>query len=133
MRESGSEFMMVEDNHYDADLALSDIKDHDSKINFYMAKNGAEALDYLFAENGSIRVELPQVIFLDLNMPLVSGIDFLRKIKSNEETKKVPVMVLTSLNNPKDIDECKRLGGSGFIEKPLEYENFIVAIRNINQ
>ena len=128
---SGSEYLMVEDNNCDVEIALFDFEEHGIANKFHIAKNVADALDYLFAEDGSLKVNPPKVIFLDLHMPQISGMEFLRRIKSNELTKGIPVVVLKSSISPSELDECQRLGVHDFTQKPLEYENFISAIKNI--
>jgi len=130
---SSAECLMVEDNGCDIEIALFDFKEHGIAEIFHIAKNGAEAVDYLFAEDGSLRVEPPKAIFLDLHTPKISGMEFLHRIKSDEQTKGIPVFVLKSSMSPLEVNECQRLGVYGFIEKPLEYENFISAIKNIDK
>lgn len=128
-----AEYLMVEDNFYDAEIALFDFEEHGIANNFHVARNGAEALDYLFAEDGSLRVEPPKAIFLDLHMPKIDGLEFLHRIRSDEQTKRIPVVVLESSTSPSELYECQRLGVNNFIGKPLEYENFIHAIENIEK
>lgn len=123
---------MVEYNKADVELALCDFKENGMKSNFHIAKNADEAFNYLFAKDSSLKVDLPKTIFLDLHLPKISdGLDLLSNIKQNEKTKNIPVVILTCSAHPKSIDECKRLGVSVFIEKPLLYENFIKAIKTI--
>ena len=126
-----AEYLMIEDNGHDVEIALFDFEAHGIANKFRIARDGSDALDYLFAKDGSLRIEPPKVIFLDLHMPKISGLDFLRIIKSNEQTKNIPVVVLKSSVSPGDIAECQRLGVHGFIEKPIEYESFIDAIKSI--
>ena len=128
---SGEEYLMVEDNGFDVEIARFDFEEHGIANQFHIARNGVEALNYLFVENGSLRVEPPKVIFLDLHMPKISGLEFLRRIKSDEQTKSIPVVVLKSPASPSELGECQRLGVNSFIEKPFEYDNFINAIKNI--
>lgn len=132
MIETGAEYLMVEDNVCDAELALFDFEEHGIADNFHIARNGVEALDYLFAEDGSLRVEPPKAIFLDLHMPKINGLEFLHRIKSDEKTKRIPVVVLKSSTSPSELYECQRLGVNKFIGKPLEYENFVNALKNID-
>lgn len=128
-----AEYLMIEDNGYDVEIALFDLEVHGIADKFRVARDGSDALDYLFAEDGSLRIEPPKVIFLDLHMPKISGLAFLRIIKSNDQTKNIPVVVLESGASPSEMAECQRLGVHAFIEKPIEYENFIEAIKNIDK
>ena len=122
---------MVEDNGCDVEIALFDFKERGIADLFHIAGNGAEALDYLFAEDGSLRIEPPKAIFLDLHMPKVGGLEFLRIIKSDEQTKGIPVVVLKSSISPTELSECEQLGVHDFVDKPLEFIKFIDAIRDI--
>jgi CheY-like chemotaxis protein len=124
---------MLEDNAVDVELALFDLAESGMNFDFHISVDAASALDYLFAEDGSLRIEPPEVIFLDLHMPRISGLEFLRIIKSNKQSNYIPVVVLISSDNPKELDECKRLGVSVFVNKPLEYGNFTNAINEINE
>jgi two-component system, response regulator len=128
-----AEYLMIEDNGYDVQIALFDLEAHGLVNKFHIARDGADALDYLFGEDGSLRINPPKVIFLDFHMPKISGLELLRRLKSNEQTKSIPVVVLKSSISPRDVAECQRLGVSAFIEKPLEYENFIHTIKNIDK
>ncbi len=92
--------------------------------NFHIAGNGLEALDYLFGKDGSLRVEPPKAIFLDLHMPKINGLEFLQRIKSDAQTKSIPVVVLRSSISPFEERECHRLGVDEFLAKPLAYEEF---------
>jgi two-component system response regulator len=131
MNGNAAEYLMIEDNACDVEIALFDFEEHRIANKFHIARNGADALDYIFAEDGSLRVEPPKVIFLDLHMPKIGGLEFLRRIKSDEQTKSIPVVVLKSSISPLEVVECQRLGVSTFIEKPLEYENFISTMKKI--
>lgn len=130
---SHAEYLMVEDNFCDAEITLFDFEEHGIADNFHIARNGAEALEYLFAEDGSLRIEPPKAIFLDLHMPKIDGLEFLHRIRSDERTKRIPVVVLKSSISPSELYECQRLGVHNFVRKPLEYENFIDAINDIDR
>ena len=90
------------------------------------AKNGEEALEILHNKS-----TYPDIILLDLNMPKVSGIDFLTIIKNNESLRHIPVIVLTTSNNHKDLFECYKLGISGYMLKPLKYEDYTSKIEKL--
>jgi len=131
MNGSGFEYLMIEDNDCDVEIALFDFEERGIKNLFRIARDGAEALDYLFAADGSLKVEPPKAIFLDLHMRIVGGLEFLRKIRLNDQTKGIPVVVLKSSTSPAELLECQQLGVHNFTDKPLEFIKFIDAIRDI--
>ncbi|WP_298777666.1 response regulator [uncultured Polaribacter sp.] len=90
------------------------------------AKNGEEALSIL--EN---KANIPDIILLDLNMPKINGIEFLRILKANDELKHIPTIILTTSNNQKDLLECYRTGMSGYILKPLKYDDYVKKIETV--
>ena len=87
------------------------------------SKNGEEALEILNKKNG-----LPDIILLDLNMPKINGIDFLRILKNDDVLRYIPTIVLTTSNNYKDVMECYKIGIAGYILKPLKYEDYVKKI-----
>ena len=91
-----------------------------------VANNGEEALEILEDTQ-----QWPDLILLDLNMPRISGIEFLMILKNNEDLKHIPTVILTTSDNQKDIDECYRIGVSGYIVKPLKYYDYIDKIQNV--
>ncbi len=98
------------------------------------AKDGAEALEFLFAEGvyaGRSVEKTPKVIMLDLKLPKVNGIEVLERIKGDERTKNIPVVVLTSSREDSDLTRCYELGVNSYIVKPVEFENFIKAISDL--
>ncbi|HWY10440.1 MAG TPA: response regulator, partial [Bacteroidia bacterium] len=118
------EILLVEDNMSDAELTIRALKKNNLANKLVHLKDGAEALDFIFAhgqfserkvENG------PKVILLDLKMPKVNGIEVLKKIKADERTKKIPVVVLTSSKEDPDIQECYRLGVNSYVVKPVDF------------
>jgi two-component system, response regulator len=133
VKEDGPKYLLVEDNNYDLELALFDFEEHGVKLEFHVARDGGEALEYLLDEGGNLKVNAPEAVFLDLHMPKVDGLHFLREIRKNEQTKNIRVVVLNSSISPGELEECQRLGVRDFIGKPLEYENFLSAIENIDK
>lgn len=125
------EILLVEDNPYDAEMTIEALKEHKLANKLHLARDGAEALDYLFEVNGSLKHETPKVILLDLKLPKVDGLEVLRRIKSDERTKTIPVVVLTSSNQESDLNECYRLGVNSYITKPVEFENFVSAVSDL--
>ncbi len=125
------EILLVEDNPYDAEMTIRALKVNNFGNNIHHVKDGAAALEYLYAENGSLREETPRVILLDLKLPKVDGLQVLRKIKSDESAKTIPVVVLTSSNQESDLEECYQLGVNSYVTKPVEFENFVKAVSNL--
>ena len=128
------EILLVEDNPSDGELTLRALKKHNLVNKLHWVKDGAEALDFIFA-NGSYSERKVgstlRVILLDLKLPKVDGLEVLRRIKSDERTKTVPVVILTSSREEKDIVESYKLGVNSYVTKPVEFENFIKAISEL--
>lgn len=125
------EILLVEDDPNDAALTLRALQKHNLANKIYQVKDGEEAVDFIFATGrySTRDVDLPpKVIFLDLKLPKLNGLEVLQKIKSDEKTKLIPVVVVTSSQEEKDLQECYRLGVNSFIQKPIAFENFIKAI-----
>lgn len=122
------EILLVEDDDDDAELALMALKKHNFANNIVRARDGAEALDYLNCrgafESRSQKC-IPRLILLDLKLPKVSGLDVLKEVKSNEHFKSIPVVVMTSSQEEKDIVKSYELGVNSFITKPVLMENFM--------
>ena len=128
------EILLVEDNPHDAELTIRALKKHNVANNIVHLKDGAEALDFIFAEGAYKDRNIqnrPKVILLDLKMPKVDGIEVLKKVKGNNITRKIPVVVLTSSREDPDIDKCYELGANSYIVKPVEFNNFLKAIRDL--
>jgi two-component system response regulator len=129
------ELLLVEDNTHDAELAIRELKKHNLTNNLYHVKDGEEALDFIFATGNyaaSRNVNhTPKLILLDIHMPKVNGIEVLEKIKSSEATKATPVVILTSSKEDPDIKKCYNLGANSYIVKPLNFEGFADAIKNL--
>ena len=125
------EILLVEDNTSDAELCLRALKKHNLANKLFWVKDGAEALDYIFATGAYAErnVEnIPNVILLDLRLPKVDGLEVLKKLKSDERTKLIPVVVLTS--STEDIDTVKsyKLGANSFVSKPVQFEEFVKVV-----
>lgn len=121
------EILLIEDSKSDAEMTIRALKKSNIANRIVHLKDGAEALDYLFAtgeyEGRNIQ-NRPKVILLDLKMPKVGGIEVLEKIKSNEHTKTIPVVVLTSSKEHPDLESCYALGANSYIVKPVEFIDF---------
>jgi two-component system response regulator len=125
------EILLVEDNVHDAELALRAFKKADMDSKILHLKDGSEALDFLFAEGsfeGRNTRHNPSMILLDLKMPKVSGIEVLRKVRENELTSMIPVVVLSSSNEDPDIRTCYQLGVNSYIVKPVVFDRFMHVI-----
>jgi two-component system, response regulator len=126
--------LLVEDNPDDEALTLRALKKNNIKNEVVVAHDGAEALDYLFAEGAysgrDVRV-VPQVILLDLKLPKVDGFEVLRKLRADERTKRLPVVILTSSNEEQDRISGYDLGANSYVRKPVEFSNFIDAVRQL--
>jgi two-component system response regulator len=128
------EILLVEDSASDAQMTIRALTKNNIANRVLHLRDGAIALDYLFAEGeyrGRQIGNTPNVILLDLKMPKVGGIDVLRKIKSDMRTKTIPVVILSSSKEDPDIQECYRLGANGYVVKPVEFDAFYKAISNL--
>jgi two-component system response regulator len=128
------EILLVEDNPQDAEMAIRALKKYKFANNLVHVTDGEEALDFIFArgaysdrkiENG------PKVILLDLKLPKIDGLEVLKLIKSDPRTKIIPVIVLTSSSEEKDIIESYRLGVNSYIIKPVDFDKFVEAIKGL--
>lgn len=122
------EVLLVEDNPDDAGLTIHALKKINLANNLLHLHDGEEALTYLFSDE---LTGIPRVILLDLKMPKVDGIEVLRRLKSDDQKKVIPVVVLTSSKEEADIIESYKLGVNAYIVKPVDYEKFVKAIGEI--
>jgi two-component system, response regulator len=126
------EILLVEDNPHDVELTLHAFKKNNLTNPMQVVRDGAEALEFIFCTGAyadrSIE-DVPKVILLDLKLPKVSGLEVLRRIKSDERTRLIPVVVLTSSSEERDIVESYRLGVNSYIVKPVDFEQFIESAR----
>jgi two-component system response regulator len=134
MLENSIEILLVEDNPSDVELALYALRKNKLSNHIHVVRDGAEALEYLFGsgeEAGRDINHAPKVILLDLKLPKVDGLEVLRRIKSDERTRLIPVVVLTSSREERDIVETYRLGVNSYITKPVDFEQFTEAVRQL--
>lgn len=129
------EILLVEDNLNDAELTIRELKKNNLANDIHHAKDGEEALDFIFGTGKFSEKEdlahRPKLILLDIKMPKVDGIEVLKAIKSNELTKTIPVVMLTSSKEDPDIKKCYDLGANSYIVKPVDFEDFRTVISNI--
>ena len=128
------EILLVEDNPNDAELAIRALKKHNLANNLVHVSDGAIALDYIFARgeySGRDVMVRPKLILLDLKLPKVDGIEVLRAIKSDPRTALIPVVVLTTSREERDLVETYRLGVNSYIVKPVEFDKFVDVVREL--
>ena len=119
------DILLVEDNESDIELTLEAFRKAKLSNNVHVARDGLEALDFLFCRNrhSERKMENPQIILLDLNLPKIGGIEVLRQIKASERLKNIHVIVLTVSQQDRDIMLCRRLGAETYIVKPVNFIN----------
>ena len=122
------EILLIEDNPDDAGLTIHALKKHNMADHLLHVHDGEEALSYLFSPDTS---HTPKVILLDLKMPKVDGMEVLRKLKSDERKKVIPVVVLTSSREDRDVLESYQLGVNAYIVKPVDFDKFAIALADI--
>jgi two-component system response regulator len=126
MLDQGVEILLVEDNADDEMLALLAFKRQKIANDVHVVRDGAEALEYIFCTGAyaNRRFENPKVVLLDLKLPLVDGIEVLRQIRSDPRTRLIPVVVLTSSSEERDMVEAYKLGVNSYIVKPVDFDQF---------
>jgi two-component system, response regulator len=128
------DIILVEDNPDDAELALRALNKNKIANSLIHLKDGEEALDYIFCrgiyEKRNIS-DIPKVILLDIKMPKVDGLEVLKRIKSDANTKIIPVVLLTSSKEEKDILESYQLGANSYIVKPVNFDSFVKAVSDL--
>jgi len=128
------EILLVEDNASDAEMTIAALKKNGLANKLLHVKDGAAALDFIFAEGdyaGRNIDDRPKVILLDLKMPKVNGVEVLEKIRNDERTKNIPVVMLTSSKEDPDIKLCYDLGVNSYVVKPVEFEDFQKAVTEL--
>jgi two-component system, response regulator len=126
--------LLVEDSEDDVELTTLALAEAKITNPVVVARNGVEALDYLLgtgAHAGRDALVQPVVVFLDIKLPLLSGIDVLRRMRQDERTKRTPVVMLTSSKEQVDIAATYELGANSYVQKPVGFENFVIAARQL--
>ncbi len=126
------EILLVEDNPQDLELTLRALKKANLANRIQVARDGAEALEFIFCEGehaGRSIDDTPKVILLDLKLPKVDGLEVLQRVKSDPRTKNIPVTILTSSKEQRDVVESYNLGVNSYIVKPVNFESFSNAIQ----
>lgn len=126
--------LLVEDNPSDEELTIRALRKNNISNEIVVARNGVEALDYLFktgAHQGADPYDLPQVVILDLKLPKVTGLEVLQAVRQHEITRFLPVVILTSSSEEKDVVESYRLGTNAYIQKPVNFQEFMEAVKHL--
>ncbi len=129
-----AEILLVEDNATDAELVLLALQERNLANRLVWVKDGAEALDYIFANgkySGRNVGNEPKVILLDLRLPKVDGLEVLRRIKADERSKNIPVAVLSSSKEDPDVKACYALGANSYISKPVAFDDFSKVVASL--
>jgi len=128
------EILLVEDNPNDVELTLRALQKQNLSNKVFVVKDGAEALDFMFATGAYSQRKIekrPRVILLDLKLPKVDGIEVLRRIKADSRTNQVPVVMLTSSQEARDVLDSYNLGVNSYIVKPVDFSNFVHAVSQL--
>jgi two-component system response regulator len=126
--------LLVEDNPDDVELTLRALEKHNVGNEVVVARDGAEALDYVFAAGayaGRDPSRSPQVVLLDLKLPKVDGLEVLRRVRANPPTRLLPVVVLTTSDEQRDIVNSYELGANSYVRKPVDFQQFAEAVRQL--
>jgi two-component system response regulator len=126
--------LLVEDNPTDEKLTLRAFKKSSIANEVVVVRDGAEALDYLFAtgsHQGRPNTDLPSIVLLDLKLPLIDGLEVLRRIRADERTKLLPVVILTSSTEEEDIARGYSLGANAYVRKPVDFAEFMEAAKTL--
>jgi len=128
------EILLVEDNPDDVELTRLAFEEANVANHLVVVRDGAEALDYLFARGrhaGRDPAELPSIVLLDLNLPKLDGREVLQAIRADPATRELPVIVLTTSAEPFDVEASYALGVNSYIQKPVDFEQFVWAVRQV--
>jgi len=132
MNEQPVELLLVEDNASDVELTVHVLRKHNLANRIKIARDGAEALEFLFGANGNAPAGYPaRLILLDLKLPKVNGLEMLARIKADPRTKSIPVVVLTSSREDQDLYSCYELGVNSYIVKPVDFAQFSETVRQL--
>lgn len=130
----GIEILLVEDSASDAEMTINALEKNNLANKLLHLKDGSSALDFIFAEGAYIGRNIedkPRVILLDLKMPKVNGLEVLERIRADDRTRSIPVVMLTSSKEDPDIKRCYELGVNSYVIKPVEFDEFQKAISNL--
>jgi len=128
------DILLVEDNPQDAELTIRALKKHNLANRLIVVEDGADALDFIFGRGkyaGRDTGHPPKVVLLDLKLPKVSGLDVLRALKQDEQTRPIPVVIVTSSREDPDIKTAYALGANSYVVKPVNFDGFAEAVSNL--
>jgi two-component system response regulator len=134
MDENNDIILLVEDNPDDVELTLRALRKNNILNDVVVASDGVEALNYLFATGvykGRDTSNLPQVVLLDLKLPKVDGLEVLQQIRTSDQTKLLPVVILTSSKQEQDLVDSYKLGANSYIRKPVDFNKFMEAVKQL--
>ena len=125
--------LIAEDDEGHAGLISKNLKRSGVINEMLFFKDGQEILNFLFKKNKELQLidGSSYILLLDIRMPKVDGVEVLRQIKSDEELRKIPVMMITTTDDPREVENCHKLGCNNYITKPIDYDNFVNAIRQL--
>lgn len=135
MKTASRVILLVEDNPDDEELTIRALKSHHIVNQIQVVRDGQEALDYIFGKGryeDRAAFPMPQAILLDLKLPKVSGLDVLKRIRGNEATKRIPIVVLTSSREEQDIVKGYDLGANSYVCKPVDFTKFTEAVQQLS-
>jgi two-component system, response regulator len=128
------DILLVEDSQNDIDLALYALREEKLANGVFVVRDGKEALDFLFCRDAFAKRSFehpPKLVLLDLKLPKVDGLQVLKQLKSDPRTKRIPVVILTTSNEERDLVESYNLGANSFIQKPVDFEQFRAAVKSL--
>jgi CheY-like chemotaxis protein len=128
------DILLIEDNPQDLELALIALRKANPSLRIHVARDGSEALDFIFCEGSfcdRVITETPRVILLDLKLPKIDGLDVLKRIKGDHRTATIPVVVLTSSSEQRDLVKSYKLGVNSYIVKPVNFERYTQTVSDM--
>lgn len=131
MDEANVEILLVEDNPKDLELTLHALKKNNLANRIHVARDGQEAVDFLFGGAADGQMNRPKLVLLDLKLPKLSGLEVLKRLKTDERTRSIPVVVLTSSTQERDVVESYDLGVNSYLRKPVNFTEFVDAAKTI--
>jgi two-component system, response regulator len=124
------EILLIEDDDQDSELTIRAMHEYNIGNKIIRLIDGQEALDYFFSPK-SKENEIPRLILLDIKLPGINGLEVLKSLKNSEDTRTIPVVILTSSTEEKDIQTCYHLGVNSYISKPVEFDNFVATMKTL--